>query len=431
MKNCQMPYGTSMFEVEIPSEKIIHDLHGNKATTMPSIPDATVAAMRNPIDSAPLKEKLTKGDKVAVVVSDITRLVKTAEFLPSVIAEINSAGIPDEDITIVIGTGTHRAHTKEEDIIVCGQDIVDRIKIHQHDSRNDNELVFLGTTSRQTPVYIDSVVANADKVVVTGAVSLHPFAGFGGGKKGIMPGVAGIKTINHNHLMALTDEVGGGCEKTTECSITTGNRVHEDMTEVCGMVDPTFLINMVFTPDGDLHEVIAGHWKTAYEKGCDDLLKISGVEINQLADVVIASAGGFPKDINLYQGSKSYMNAVFAVKEGGIMIQVLECPDIKEPASFADWLDKDEILQFEKDVRADFSIPAFVAFKLKTITNHATTFLVTREENFDFVRKTGQTPCKTLEEAWGYAQELLRAQGKEDYTITLMGHASATLPILK
>ena len=202
------------------------------------------------------------------------------------------------------------------------------------------------------------------------------------------------------------------------------------MTEVCAKLNPVFLLNTVFTPDGKLHEVVAGHWYQAWEKGCQDLLQMAGIPIKQQADVVFASAGGFPKDMNLYQSCKTHMNAVFAVKKGGILILTLDCPDIKEPAIFTDWFAKDDILQFEKDVRQDFSIPAFVAFKSRCIVNSLTTYLVTRPENFDFVRKTGQIPVASLAEAWELAQKKLAADGKDDYTITIMSHAPSTLPIL-
>ncbi|MEG1345893.1 MAG: hypothetical protein RSC78_04105, partial [Acidaminococcaceae bacterium] len=120
----------------------------------------------------------------------------------------------------------------------------------------------------------------------------------------------------------------------------------------------------------------------------------------------------------------------FAVKPGGILIMNLECPDIKEPAIFSEWFAKSDILQFEKEVRADFSIPAFVAFKSRCIVNACTTYMVTLPENFDFVRKTGQIPVATLAEAWDLAQKQLAQEGKTDYTITLMSHASSTLPVL-
>ncbi|MDR3990914.1 MAG: nickel-dependent lactate racemase, partial [Phascolarctobacterium sp.] len=410
---------------------VLYDIHGNKADVLEDITAATLAAVRCPIASQPLQKVVRKGDKVAVIVSDVTRLVRTAEFLPVIISEINAAGVPDEDITIIVATGTHRAHTHDEDIAVCGKDIVKRIKIHQHDSRNNEELTDLGVTSFGTPILIDSYVAEADKVIITGAVSLHPMAGFGGGRKAVMPGVSGHATIMHNHAIALAPKVGDGCNPLCETGLLEGNPLHEDMVEVTKKLDPAFLVNMVFTPEGKLHEVVAGHWYKAWEKGCKDLVAMAGVPIKELADVVFASAGGSPKDMNLYQSCKAHMNAVFAVKKGGIMILTLECPDIKEPAIFTDWFSKSDVLQFEKDVRADFSIPAFVAFKTRCIVNSLTTYLVTKPENFEFVRQTGQIPVASLEEAWLLTQQELAKQGKDDYKITIMGHASATMPVLE
>ena len=431
MKKYQLPYGNGFQEVTLPEEKVLYDIHGNKADVLEDITAATLAAVRCPIASQPLQKVVRKGDKVAVIVSDVTRLVRTAEFLPVIISEINAAGVPDEDITIIVATGTHRAHTYDEDIAVCGKDIVKRIKIHQHDSRNNEELTDLGVTSFGTPILIDSYVAEADKVIITGAVSLHPMAGFGGGRKAVMPGVSGHATIMHNHAIALAPKVGDGCNPLCETGLLEGNPLHEDMVEVTKKLDPAFLVNMVFTPEGKLHEVVAGHWYKAWEKGCKDLVAMAGVPIKELADVVFASAGGSPKDMNLYQSCKAHMNAVFAVKKGGIMILTLECPDIKEPAIFTDWFSKSDVLQFEKDVRADFSIPAFVAFKTRCIVNSLTTYLVTKPENFEFVRQTGQIPVTSLEEAWLLAQQELAKQGKDDYKITIMGHASATMPVLE
>ena len=431
MKKYQLPYGNGFQEVTLPEEKVLYDIHGNKADVLEDITAATLAAVRCPIARQPLQKVVRKGDKVAVIVSDVTRLVRTAEFLPVIISEINAAGVPDEDITIIVATGTHRAHTHDEDIAVCGKDIVKRIKIHQHDSRNNEELTDLGVTSFGTPILIDSYVAEADKVIITGAVSLHPMAGFGGGRKAVMPGVSGHATIMHNHAIALAPKVGDGCNPLCETGLLEGNPLHEDMVEVTKKLDPAFLVNMVFTPEGKLHEVVAGHWYKAWEKGCKDLVAMAGVPIKELADVVFASAGGSPKDMNLYQSCKAHMNAVFAVKKGGIMILTLECPDIKEPTIFTDWFSKSDVLQFEKDVRADFSIPAFVAFKTRCIVNSLTTYLVTKPENFEFVRQTGQIPVASLEEAWLLAQQELAKQGKDDYKITIMGHASATMPVLE
>lgn len=431
MKKYTLPIGKTQQEVLLPEEHVIYDIHGNEATVCKNIAEATLEAIRNPIGTKPLREIVKPGEKIAIIISDITRLCGTKEFLPVIIEELNSIGAKDDDITIVVATGTHRGHTPEEDLVVCGEEIVKRFKIIQHDSRDKASMVSLGKTSIGNDVSINRHVAEADRIILTGAVTLHPFAGFGGGRKALMPGVADYDSIMLNHCLTMSPVEGEGCNKACDASLLENNPVNIDMMDACSLADPDFLVNTVFTPDGEISEIVAGHWRKAWDKGCKDLLAMSGVYIKELADVVFASAGGFPKDLNLYQATKCHMNATFAVKKGGIMIFTLDCPDIKEPAIFTDCFSRSDMEQFEKDIRADFSIAAFVAFKARCIVNDVTAYLVTRPENFDFVKKTGHIPCNTLEEAWALAQEKLKEQGKTDYTITVMSHASATLPILE
>lgn len=430
MKTFEFSYGKGMQTVDLPEEHIIYDLHGKEVSVEADIAAAALKALRDPIDSKPLADIVRPGDKIAIVVSDETRLCYTDQFLPVIIAELNANGIPDSDIDIVIATGTHRAQTPEEDILVLGEEMVKRFRIHQHDCRDKENLVYKGTTSRGNKVYINKIVANADKIIATGAVTLHPMAGFGGGRKAIVPGVAGLETINHNHVLALAEKPGDGCNPNVTTAKLEGNPFHEDLTECVEFVNPDFLVDVVLTSDGGLYEVVAGNWKTAFYKGCKDLLEISGIPITELADVVIASGGGYPKDINLYQGTKTHMNVEMAVKPGGIAIIMLECPDIKEPAVFTDWLIKSNLRKTEQEVRDNFYMAAFVAYKSRCIIEAHTVYLVTRKENFDFVRQTGQIPVETVAEAWKLAQEKMAAEGKKDYTITLMGHAPVTLPVL-
>lgn len=430
MKTYEFSYGKGMQTVDLPEEHIIYDLHGKEVSVEADIAAAALKALRDPIDSKPLADIVRPGDKIAIVVSDETRLCYTDQFLPVIITELNANGIPDSDIDIVIATGTHRAQTPEEDILVLGEEMVKRFRIHQHDCRDKENLIYKGTTSRGNKVYINKIVANADKIIATGAVTLHPMAGFGGGRKAIVPGVAGLETINHNHVLALAEKPGDGCNPNVTTAKLEGNPFHEDLTECVEFVNPDFLVDVVLTSDGGLYEVVAGNWKTAFYKGCKDLLEISGIPITELADVVIASGGGYPKDINLYQGTKTHMNVEMAVKSGGIAIIMLECPDIKEPAVFTDWLIKSNLRKTEQEVRDNFYMAAFVAYKSRCIIEAHTVYLVTRKENFDFVRQTGQIPVETVAEAWKLAQEKLAAEGKKDYTITLMGHAPVTLPVL-
>ena len=430
MKTYEFSYGKGTQKVDLPEEHIIYDLHGKEVAVEKDIATAALKAIRNPIDSKPLAEIVQPGEKVAIIVSDETRLCYTDQFLPVIVKELNDKGIPDSDIDIVIATGTHRAQTPEEDILVLGEAMVKRFRVHQHDCRDTANLVYMGTTSRGNKVYINKIVANADRVIATGAVILHPMAGFGGGRKAVVPGVAGLETINRNHVLALAEKPGDGCNSNVTTAKLEGNPFHEDLTECAAFIDPDFLLDVVLTSDGGLYKVVAGNWKTAFYKGCRDLLEISGIPIKEQADVVIASGGGYPKDINLYQGTKTHMNVEAAVKPGGIAIIMLECPDIKEPAVFTDWLIKSDLQKTEQEVRDNFYMAAFVAYKSRCIIEDHTVYLVTRKENFDFVCQTGQIPVETVSEAWKLAQEKLAAEGRKDYTITLMGHAPVTLPVL-
>ena len=430
MKTYEFSYGKGTQKVDLPEEHIIYDLHGKEVAVEKDIASAALKAVRNPIDSKPLAEIVQPGEKVAIIVSDETRLCYTDQFLPVIVKELNDKGIPDSDIDIVIATGTHRAQTPEEDILVLGEAMVKRFRVHQHDCRDTENMVYMGTTFRGNKVYINKIVANADRVIATGAVTLHPMAGFGGGRKAVVPGVAGLETINHNHVLALAEKPGEGCNPNSVAAKLEGNPFHEDLMECAAFVDPDFLLDVVLTSDGGLYEVVAGNWKTSFYKGCKDLLGISGIPIKEQADVVIASGGGYPKDINLYQGTKTHMNVDMAVKPGGIAIIMLECPDIKEPAVFTDWLIKSDLQKTEQEVRDNFYMAAFVAYKSRCIIEAHTVYLVTLKENFDFVRQTGQIPVETVAEAWKLAQEKLAAEGKIDYTITLMGHAPVTLPVL-
>lgn len=432
MKTYELPCGKGMQTVTLDEEHVLYDLHGSQVETVTDEAAAVRDALAHPVGSAPLCEVIEATDTVAIIVSDVTRLVHTAQMLPVIVDELNKIGVKDEQITVITAQGTHRAHTPEEDAIVCGADMVKRVRVVNHDCRDVANLVCVGTTTHGNDIYLDKRAVEADKVIVTGAVSFHPMAGFGGGRKSILPGIAGYETIMRNHALALTEELGGGCNPLCETSLLVDNPLHDDMNQAAAFLKPAFLVNTVFTADGDLYEVVGGHWYDAWKKGCDDLLRIASVSIKEQADVVIGSAGGYPKDMNLYQSTKAHMNAVFATKPKGIMIFTLDCPDIKEPAIFTDWFFRSDMQAFETDLRADFSIPAFVAFKTHCIINSMKhVYVVTRPENFDIIRQSGQIPAATLEEAWNMAKAELERDGKGDYKVTIMGHAAATFPVVE
>ena len=199
-KKFSFGYGNAVVELALPEEQIIHEIEGRPAAAIEDVPAAVVAALRNPIGTPPLKEIVKPGETVAIIVSDITRAwIKANQFLPTLLDELNEAGIPDQDIFIMIALGAHRPHTEEENVVVCGAAVCHRIRIYQHNSRDKNGLVYNGTTSRGVEAWNNKRVMEADRIILTGGIVYHLMAGFGAGRKAVMPGISGYDTIQANH----------------------------------------------------------------------------------------------------------------------------------------------------------------------------------------------------------------------------------------
>jgi nickel-dependent lactate racemase len=289
-------------------------------------------------------------------------------------------------------------------------------------------MVYLGKTSRGTEVAINRVVAEADRIILTGGIIYHYMVGYGGGRKSVIPGFSSIRTIQQNHLLAMTPELGSGSNPNARSGKTHGNECHEDMMEIAGFVKPDFILNMVPNGDGDFAGIYAGNWVSAWQEGTKLVDEIYSVEIPGLADIVIASAGGTPKDINLYQTGKTMDNASYAVRKGGAVIIVSECPDILEPPEFPQWFRYPSNLEMERALRADFTIPGWVAWKEVECNDIASFIMVTRPGNAELVKKAGILPVTTMEEALAEAYRLC---GTDQPRITLMPQGANTLPVFR
>ena len=208
-----------------------------------------------------------------------------------------------------------------------------------------------------------------------------------------------------------------------------GNRVSEDMCDAAALFGPDFLVNVIVDANGSFYKIVAGDWYQAWEQGTRDVMALQGVPLREKSDVVIVSGGGYPRDISLYQGMKCYAPGAAALKEGGILIAVLRCEDMEEPPEFFDSFRYTDLLQMEKDVRANFTVPFYVAFYMCCLARSFTIILVTEPENFAAARQTGALPVATLEEAWRLAGQRLAAAGKTDYTINIMPYGGDTLPL--
>jgi nickel-dependent lactate racemase len=289
-------------------------------------------------------------------------------------------------------------------------------------------MVYYGKTSRGTEVSLNRAVAEADRVILTGGVIYHYMVGYGGGRKSVLPGVASLKTIQQSHMWAMQKTVGKGSNPLAANMKTNGNPAHEDMMEAAAFLKPDFIVNVVPNLDGDITGIFTGNWISAWQAATRLVDEIFGVTIQEQADIVIASAGGYPKDINLYQSQKTIDNAVYAMKPGGVVILLADCPDIGEPAEFFDWFDHPTFLEMEKAVRANFLISGWVAVRQLEYGQLGHIIMVTRKENIDLARKAGVQGVATIEEALRIAYEKC---GRRMLKITVMPQGANTFPILE
>lgn len=426
-KTFSLKYGRKEVSIDIPEQALVHELTGWNRPACEDLPEAYRYALDHPIDAPPLKEIIKPDDKVVIIVSDITRAWQRNDLtLPILLDYLNQAGLADSRISIIIGVGAHRRNSEQELAELCSQEVCNRVRIANHNAYDTDNMVQLGTTSRGTPVAVNRVVAEADRLILTGGVIYHYMAGFGGGRKSILPGVASLKTIQKNHLLALTDKVGGGTNPSTASGITSGNPMHEDMMETAAFVKPDFLINVVPNIEGDITEIFTGNWVSAWQQACQMAKRIFGVPIKTQADIVIASAGGYPKDINLYQSQKTIDNAVYAMRPGGVAVILAQCPLISDPPEFIDWFRYTDIPSLEAAARENFLISGWLAVRQMEYKNQGTIILLTEKENIEMARRAHVEPVTTIRAALKLAYKKCNTPAPQ---IAVMAQGANTFPI--
>ena len=269
-------------------------------------------ALANPIGSAPLHELARGKEKIVVITSDHTRPLPSAITLPLYLAEIRK-GNPNADITILIATGVHRSPTQEEMLAKYGEGIVNHEKLLVHNASDDSALVLMGTLPSGGELWLNKLVAEADLVVSEGFVEPHFFAGFSGGRKSILPGVAGRRTVlyNHNAMFIHSDKSRQGNLN--------GNPIHEDMAFAAKTAKLGFILNVLLDGDKRIIAAFAGDSVQAHEAACALCLKQTSVPA-AAADIVVTSNGGYPLDQNIYQCVKGLTAAEACVHEGGVII---------------------------------------------------------------------------------------------------------------
>lgn len=350
-------------------------------------------ALDEPIGSKPLRELVKPGQRILIIISDITRPVKSEVFMPVLVDYLNKAGIEDKDLQILVATGTHREATGEELDRLLGPELAGRIRVTSNKAGVAGDFVELGRTTRGTPVKINRLAVQADLVILTGAISFHFLAGFSGGRKSVVPGIAARETIQANHSLVLEagDRVGQGLME--------GNPIAEDMEEATAMLNPGFLLNVVLNDRGEAAGVFAGDWVQAHREGCRFADQCFGIKLREKRPLVIAGAGGFPKDLNLYQAAKGLLNAMEAVEERGTVIFIAECREGIGAEEYFSLAVQDRSRQEKEDLlRREFSIARYIGYLNSLWAHKATIKLVSRLPE-DKVRAMGMEPYASLAEA--------------------------------
>jgi len=430
MRTFDLKYGKTTLPLSIEDQRVLNVVNGAPYPAIEKIETAFLEALDNPIGTKALKDIVQPNESVCVVVSDITRgWIGYHRFLPLLLNYLNEAGIPDEKIFLLIAYGAHRMQSEQECIVAFGEEVCKRVNIH-HSCASVPESTYrrIGTTSAGVPIEINELALDADRIILTGGIVYHLMAGYGAGRKGILPGISSYEAIQKNHVFCLGPNVGDGCNPENRSGNIKTNAMHDDQLEHAKAVDADFLINVVNNAEGKLARFMTGHWYEAWYEGTRTIDKIFGVEISGLADCAIASAGGYPNDINLYQGVKTIDNAIKAVVPGGVAIILEELPDIGEPAEFINWFDTVDLYEREVKLRAGFTVPGFIALNLGEAAHRYHIIMVTREENIEKVEKTGLIGVTSLEAALEKAKALL---GKEDFTVNILPTGATTMPILK
>ncbi|URZ09156.1 lactate racemase domain-containing protein [Clostridium felsineum] len=424
----KMKYGDLKLEIDVDEKNVIGVIKSNKFGTTKSEEEVIKEAIENPIDSARLKELVHEGETVCIVVPDVTRAwQRTDKYLPKLVEEINAGGVKDEDIIFLSATGTHRSQTEEEHEKILGKELSKRFKIIDHDCLDKNNLVYLGKTTYGTPVSINKIALSCNHIVITGGIVYHFLVGFSGGKKTILPGIASYESVMANHAMSLSKNFGGGTYETVRCGNIENNPIHIDMLQAASFVKPDFMFNVVVDKDGAIVGAVAGNYISAHAKGRKMIDEKDGVNISRKSDITIASAGGYPKDINLYQSIKIMINAREATKDNGTIVILAECRDgLGGDAEMQSmFLNFDTSEERERDLREKYSISKYAGYYFCEGADKFNVILVSSLDP-KLVKRTNIKLVKTIEEAL----ELVYKTNSKDATITLMPEAANTLPKL-
>ena len=358
MVDVWLPYGKTEVCARVPTRNLLGVIEPNEKAAAQDAKAEILRSLNEPIGQKPLSALVKPASKVALVVDDVTRPSPSHIMVPPLVEELNRLAVRDEDITVIFACGTHRAVKPSEAKELLGEDIFNRVKTLSHD-QNANDHVYVGTTKTHgTKVLVNKAFAEADFRILTGDIEMHYYAGFGGGRKSVLPGVAGSETIQHNHSMVLHPKAKTG--------ILEGNPIHEDMVEAARLAKADFIVNVVTNRKGEIVQAFSGDLEQAFNQGVKLVEEICKVPVSRRGDIIVASPGGHPTDIDLYQAYKTVDNVLDIVKRGGVIVLAAECPEGYGNQAFYEWMVKfKDSKSMEKEIRKRFVVGGHKAYYLQ------------------------------------------------------------------
>jgi nickel-dependent lactate racemase len=415
-----LKYGSTSFSLDLAP----HRLDGVIKPAVPEPAASPEEIITTALDTChEIISSFKPGEKVLIVTSDITRYTGSETYLPLLVERLNLQGIPDGNIEILIALGIHRAQTTHEHEKILGP-LFGRIRVKDHDCDDSAELVSIGRTSNGIDVRINRRAVEADRLILTGVIGFHYFAGFGGGRKSVLPGIASRQACMASHFAVLNPGNGSGKNQQAVTGNLENNPVHQAMTEACALAAPDLILNTILAPDKRIIAAFAGHWREAHEEGCRFYQKHFSYHLQNKADMVIVSCGGFPKDINLIQAHKSMEYAAQALKDGGVMILLAECRDGFGNSTFFNWFSHKQLDQFEATLRDKYEINGQTAYSTLQKAQRFKIILVS-EFSEQQVKEMGMLAARTLDEALQLAEQLLPAK----WTALVMPEGGSVLPV--
>ena len=321
MKKISFPYGKIKLDYEFDEKELAGVLTSSieEYTAEDSGEELVKKALENPIGSVRLCELAKDKKNIVVIASDHTRPVPSKVIMPAMLAEIGK-GNPDADITILIATGCHRGTTKDELINKFGEEIVKNENIYIHDCDEREKLVNIGKLPSGGDCEINKIAYDADLLVSEGFIEPHFFAGYSGGRKSVLPGIAGRTTVLANHCSEFI------AHPNSRTGILENNPIHEDMLWAAKTAKLSFIVNVVLNAEKNVIYAVAGDVEKAHQKGTEFLSGLCGAKAVE-ADIVISTNGGYPLDQNIYQAVKGMTAAEATVKKGGVIIMLASSSD--------------------------------------------------------------------------------------------------------